>query len=31
MKIIKSDPRYLKDTSYIFLTTLIAGDDLIKY
>lgn len=30
MKIIKGDRRYLADNNYIFYTTVIAGDDLMK-
>ena len=31
MQIIKSDHRYQIDNNYIFYTTVIAGDDLLKY
>jgi hypothetical protein len=31
MQIIKSDRRYQIDNNYIFYTTVIAGDDLLKY
>lgn len=30
MEIIKSDCRYQADNDYVFYTTVIAGDDLIK-
>lgn len=31
MTIVKKDPDYLKNRSYVFDTTIIAGDDLIKH
>jgi hypothetical protein len=30
MKIIKSDPRYLKSRAYVFSSIVIPGDDLFK-
>lgn len=31
MGIVKSDRRYREDKNYIFRTTIIAGDDLLKF